>query len=135
MNLTLRLRAATSLDLSVATVERAVRERMRGGGAGVDYDPQPGTPEFDALVDLVVVPESWILRDPAVFETALRFVQARLLTRPGQPVRVLSLPCAGGEEPYSLAMLLARAGIAPADCRIDAFDLSQAALARARAGR
>jgi len=135
VNLTPRLRAATDLDLGVATVERAVRERMRAVGAGIDYDPQPGTPEFDALVDLVVVPESWILRDPAAFETALRFVQTRLLTRPGRQVRVLSLPCAGGEEPYSLAMLLARAGIAPAHCRIDAFDLSQAAIARARAGR
>ena len=135
MRLTMRLRAATSLDLSVATVERAVRERMRGSGAGIDYAPQPGTPEFDALVDLVVVPESWILRDPAVFETALRFVQARLLTRPGRQVRVLSLPCAGGEEPYSLAMLLARAGVKPGHCRIDAVDLSQAAIARACAGR
>jgi chemotaxis protein methyltransferase WspC len=135
MNLTLRLRAATGLDLAVATVERAVRERMRSSGAGIDYDPQPGTPEFDALVDLVVVPESWIMRDPAVFETALRFVQARLLARPGHQVRVLSLPCAGGEEPYSLAMLLARAGVQPAHCRIDAVDLSQAAIARARAGR
>ena len=135
MNLTLRLRAATDLDLGVATVERAVRERMRAVGAGIDYDPQPGTPEFDALVDLVVVPESWILRDPAVFETALRFVQTRLLTRPGRQVRVLSLPCAGVEEPYSLAMLLAHAGIEPEHCRIDAFDLSRAAISRARAGR
>jgi len=135
VNLTLRLRAATGLDLGIAAVERAVRERMRATGAGIDYDPQPGTPEFDALVDLVVVPESWILRDPAVFETALRFVQTRLLTRPGRQVRVLSLPCAGGEEPYSLAMLLAHAGIEPEHCRIDAFDLSRAAIARARAGR
>jgi chemotaxis protein methyltransferase WspC len=135
VNLTMRLRAATGLDLDVATVERAVRERMRSSGAGIDYDPQPGTAEFDALVDLVVVPESWILRDPAAFETALRFVQARLLTRPGRQVRVLSLPCAGGEEPYSLAMLLARAGIQPAHCRIDAVDVSRDAIERARAGR
>jgi chemotaxis protein methyltransferase WspC len=135
MNLTLRLRAATGLDLSLAAVERAVRERMQRTGAGIDYDPQPGTAEFDALVDLVVVPESWIMRDPAVFQAALRFVQRRLLTHPGRPVRVLSLPCAGGEEPYSLAMLLARAGIGPAHCRIDAVDLSRAAIERARAGR
>lgn len=135
MNLTRRLRAATGLDLSVAAVERAVRERMQRIGAGVDYDPQPGTAEFDALVDLVVVPESWILRDPTVFETALRFVQRRLLTHPGRQVRVLSLPCAGGEEPYSLAMLLARAGIGPEHCRIDGLDVSRAAIERARAGR
>jgi chemotaxis protein methyltransferase WspC len=134
MNLTYRLRAATGLDLTVATVERAVRERMRATGAGLDYDPHPGTPEFDALVDLVVVPESWILRDPAQFDTALRFVQARVAAQPGRPVRVLSLPCAGGEEPYTLAMLLARAGIGPDACRIDAFDLSHEAIARARAG-
>ena len=135
MNLTLRLRAATGLDLAVAAVERAVRERMHRTGAGIDYDPQPGTAEFDALVDLVVVPESWILRDPAVFETALRFVQRRLLTHPGRQVRVLSVPCAGGEEPYSLAMLLARAGIGPEHCRIDGLDVSRAAIERARAGR
>jgi chemotaxis protein methyltransferase WspC len=135
MNLTRRLRAATGLDLSIATVERAVRERMQRTGAGIDYDPQPGTAEFDALVDLVVVPESWILRDPAVFETALRFVQRRLLTHPGRQVRVLSLPCAGGEEPYSLAMLLAHAGVRPEHCRIDALDVSRAAIERARAGR
>ncbi|MBW8898330.1 MAG: tetratricopeptide repeat protein [Massilia sp.] len=135
MNLTRRLRAATGLDLSVAAVERAVRERMHRTGAGIDYDPQPGTAEFDELVDLVVVPESWILRDPAVFEAALRFVQRRLLTHPGRQVRVLSLPCAGGEEPYSLAMLLARAGLKPEHCRIDALDVSHAAIERARAGR
>jgi len=135
MNLTRRLRAATGLDLSVAAVERAVRERMQRTGAGIDYDPQPGTAEFDALVDLVVVPESWILRDPAVFETALRFVQRHLLAHPGRQVRVLSLPCAGGEEPYSLAMLLARAGVKPEHCRIDGFDVSRAAIERARAGR
>ena len=137
MGLTRRLRDATGLDLDAASVERAVRERMQKTGTAlrIDYDPQPGNAEFEALVDLVVVPESWILRDPAVFEAALRCVQRRLLTHPGRPVRVLSLPCAGGEEPYSLAMLLARAGVGPGYCRIDGVDLSQAAIARARAGR
>ena len=137
MGLTRRLRDFTGLDLTAAGVERAVRERMQKTGAVLraDYDPQPGGAEFDALVDLVVVPESWILRDPAVFQAALRGVQTRLLTQPGRPVRVLSLPCAGGEEPYSLAMLLARAGIRPEHCRIDGIDLSHAAIARARAGR
>jgi chemotaxis protein methyltransferase WspC len=131
------LKDVTGLDLAPATVERAVRERMQKTGcADRDaYAPRPGMPEFDALVDLVVVPESWMLRDPRVFEEALRFVQRRLLTRPGHMVRILSLPCAGGEEPYSMALCLARAGIGPEHCRIDALDVSQAAIERARRGR
>ena len=139
MNLLRMLRDSTGLDLSEATVERARRERMQAVGltARVDYAPCPGTPEFEALVDLVVVPESWMLRDPAVFNAALRFVQRRILTAPqaNAQVRILSLPCAGGEEPYSMAMALARAGIPAARCRIDAVDLSRAAIARARQGR
>ncbi len=139
MSLRQLLKDSTGLVLAPETVERAVRERLLRLGLGLeareDYAPRPGTPEFEALVDLVIVPESWMFRDPAVFATALRFVQHRLLSHPGRQVRVLSLPCAGGEEPYSMAMALARAGMPPAMCRIDALDLSQAALERACLGR
>jgi chemotaxis protein methyltransferase WspC len=137
MSLLQSLREHTGLALSADTVERAVRERMLRLGVRLrlDYAPCAGTPEFEALVDLVTVPESWMFRDPDVFETALRFVQRRLLRHPARQVTVLSLPCAGGEEPYSMAMALARAGIPPALCRIDAVDLSHAALERARLGR
>ena len=120
------LRASTGLAPSDADLERAIRD------ADV---PLPGTPGFEALVDRVVVPESWMLRDRAVFDEALRFVQRRLAARPAWPVRILSLPCANGEEPYSMALVLAEAGIQAARCRIDAVDLSQAAIARARRGR
>jgi chemotaxis protein methyltransferase WspC len=137
MSLLASLREHTGLVLSDDTVERAVRERMLRLGLRLrpDYAPCAGTTEFEALVDLVTVPESWMFRDPGVFDTALRFVQRRLLRHPARQVSVLSLPCAGGEEPYSMAMALARAGIPPALCRIDAVDLSHAALERARLGR
>jgi chemotaxis protein methyltransferase WspC len=137
MSLLHSLREHTGLVLSDDTVERAVRERMLRLGLRLrmDYAPCAGTPEFESLVDLVTVPESWMFRDPGVFDTALRFVQRRLLRQPARQVAVLSLPCAGGEEPYSMAMALARAGIPPALCRIDAVDLSHAALERARLGR
>jgi chemotaxis protein methyltransferase WspC len=137
MSLRQLLKESTGLELSGADVERAVRERMQLGGIArpEDYAAVPGSAEFEALVDLVVVPESWMWREPAMFTEALRFVQQRLAVRGARPVRILSLPCAGGEEAYSMAMALHGAGIAPARCRIDAFDLSQAAIARARAGR
>lgn len=131
------LRQATGLDLPPEAVERAARDRLRAS-PGADpgaYAPRPGTAEFDALVELVVVPESWMLRIPAAFDEALAFVRRRLQERPGRPVHILSLPCAAGEEPYSMALTLEGGGIAPAQCRIDAFDLSHAAIARARAGR
>jgi chemotaxis protein methyltransferase WspC len=136
MNLRETIKATAGFELSLSTLERAVRERLRRSGADARaYAPQPGTPEFDALLDLVVVPESWMFRDPAVFEAALRFVRRRLAQRPGVQVRILSLPCAGGEEPYSMAMALADAGIPAGRCRIDALDLSRAAIARAHEGR
>ena len=125
------LHASTGLAPSDADLERALRD----AASTSDHTALPGTPAFEALVDQVVVPESWMLRDPAVFAEALRFVQARLAAQPQRPVRILSVPCAGGEEPYSMALVLAQAGIPAARCRIDAIDLSQAAIARARAGR
>jgi len=131
------LHASTGLMPSDADLERALRDAPLPvvQAAHGDYAPLPGTPEFEALVDHLVVPESWMLRDPAVFAEALRFVQRRLAAQPHRQVRILSVPCAGGEEPYSMALVLAQAGILAARCRIDAVDLSQAAIARARAGR
>ena len=82
----------------------------------------------------VVVAESWFFRDPQVFPFVRRFV-ATLAALPGrQPVRILSAPCAAGEEPYSLAMALLEAGLVPEQFSIDAIDVSQAALDRARRG-
>ena len=93
------LHASTGLMPSDADLERALRDAplpvVQAAVRG-DYAPLPGTPEFEALVDQVVVPESWMLRDPAVFAEALRFVQRRLAARPQRPVRILSVPCAGG---------------------------------------
>lgn len=131
------LHASTGLAPSEADLARALREQLPAlaDTLAADYAPLPGTPEFEALVDRVVVPESWMLRDPAVFAEALRFVQARLAAQPLRTVTILSVPCAGGEEPYSMALVLAQAGIQPGRCRIDAIDLSQAAIARARSGR
>lgn len=140
MSLRRTIEDATGLVLTDAAVERALRELFpQDAAARAAYAPVPGTRAFDALLDLLVIPESWMFRDPAVFQEALRFVRARLApdvpNAPNAPLRILSLPCAGGEEPYSMAMALMDAGIAPQQCRIDAVDLSHASVARALAGR
>ena len=52
-----------------------------------------------------------------------------------RPVRILSVPCSTGEEPYSLVIALHEQLTPPADYQIDAVDLSTAHLERARAAR
>jgi chemotaxis protein methyltransferase WspC len=120
-------------------VQRAARSRMAAIGlddpaayaARIEADQQ----ERDALVEEVVVAESWFFRDPQVFDFVARFALT-LAALPGRlPVRILSAPCAGGEEPYSIAMALLEAGLVPGQFRIDAVDVSRIALARAAAGR
>jgi chemotaxis protein methyltransferase WspC len=61
------------------------------------------------------------------------FVRARLAANSERLVRILSIPCAGGEEPYTMAMVLTDAGIPPENFIIDAYDISPPAW-RARSG-
>lgn len=72
-------------------------------------------------------------RDPPVFETLQTEFLPELTSLP-RPLRVWSAGCSNGAELYSLAILLARAGLLEgsfllgSDCRRDAVDHAQAAL-------
>ncbi|MYM26211.1 methyltransferase [Duganella sp. FT135W] len=130
------LRAATGLNLSKSVVERAIKNRMEQTSA-TDHDTylQQITPEeLTALVELVVVPESWFYRDPQAFVAMTDFVRTRLAVNKERLVRILSIPCAGGEEPYTMAMVLTDAGIPPDNFMVDAFDISPTCVARAKSG-
>ncbi|WP_241491986.1 CheR family methyltransferase [Sphingomonas endophytica] len=80
----------------------------------------------DRIIDALLNQETSFFRDGAVLESAVR---AALDI--GVPQRVWCAACATGQEPLSLAMLFAEAGIKP---EIIATDVSSAAIARARAG-
>jgi len=136
MNTLERLRAATGMNLSGETVERAVLGRMATTGIAdrQQYDQRIDETELAALVELVVVPESWLFRDPQAFAVAAAYAQRRLAAGERQLLRMLSIPCAGGEEPYTLAMALVDAGVPPTAFAIDAVDLSTACIARAQEG-
>ncbi|WP_406699525.1 CheR family methyltransferase [Singulisphaera sp. Ch08] len=89
--------------------------------------------EFQALIEEVVVPESWFFRDDRPFTYLQDHVRSTWLAEPDRPpLRVLSLPCAAGEEPYSIAMALRDAGLPSTRFRVDAVDVSARSLARAR---
>jgi chemotaxis protein methyltransferase WspC len=125
--------------IGTAAVERAIRTRMTAAGvadvATYAARVRSDAGERDLLVEEVVVGESWFFRDQQVF-AFVADVAATRASLPGRgPVRVLCAPCAGGEEPYSVAMALLDAGLTPAQFTIDAVDVSRAALARAARGR
>jgi chemotaxis protein methyltransferase WspC len=83
----------------------------------------------------VIVTETWFFRDPAILTAFVRHAIAEWLpAHPAGPMRLLSIACSSGEEPYSLAMALLDAGMLPERFRIDAVDVSARALARAKAG-
>ncbi|WP_028102922.1 CheR family methyltransferase [Pseudoduganella violaceinigra] len=129
------LRKLTGLNLAPATVEQAVRRRMAATGQTEHkaYAAQLDQAELRELVELVVVPESWLFRDPQAFAAAAEFIRRRL-AEGVRIVRILSIPCAGGEEPYSMAMALCDAGVPLQSFMIDALDISAACIARAEAG-
>lgn len=134
MTLRALLLQSTGLNLSGAAVERALRQRMQACDQhdSAAYLRALTPDELGRLVELVVVAESWLFRDVPAFAAMAEFVQRRL--RDGRkPVRILSIPCASGEEPYSIAMTLRDAGM-EAECEIDAVDLSAACIARAVQG-
>ena len=130
------LHAATGLSLSKAVADRAIRQRVEVTGARDAGAYLEGiTPEeLEALVELVVVPESWFYRDQQAFHAAADYLATRLAAAPERMLRLLSVPCAGGEEPYTMAMALSDAGIAHDRFIIDAVDISKGCIERARTG-
>lgn len=128
-------------SLGINALERAVLERVR-----ITQSPEPGARVADyavgaywrllnaspderlALVEALVVPETWFFRDREAFVALARLANERLVRDPSHAVRVLSVPCSSGEEPYSVAMALLDAGIAPERFTIDALDISARAI-------
>ncbi len=143
-----------------ALIERTVRLRMKQHGLKRTdtYRDVLATShqELNELIEAVVVTETWFFRDREPFNAFAQLalkkqkahrqsVEARgsdaytsldpqSSTRDTVPLRILSLPCASGEEPYSIAMALLDAGVPEASFTIEAADISANALSRAERG-
>lgn len=95
---------------------------------------QRSSEELQELIEAVVVPETWFFRDPEAFAALARLAFERSRAAAARPLRLLSLPCSTGEEPYTMAMALLDAGLRADGFRIDAVDISLRSLAAARRG-
>lgn len=138
------LSTETGIDassLGINTLARVVNDRMRAtqgdalqdGALDVYWHLLHGSvDERQALVEALVVPETWFFRDRDAFAALTKLAAARVADAPTRVLRVLSVPCSSGEEPYSVAMALLDAGFDPSRFVIDAIDISGQAIERAQ---
>jgi chemotaxis protein methyltransferase CheR len=128
------------VDLAAALARRAkgsARSYVRrlDGLQGADVQT-----EVRALAAALTIGETYFFRSPSALQAFIEVaVPQRVHVEPDRPLSILCLGCATGEEPYTLAMLLADAAVAGGPrgwhgARIVGVDVNPAALAHARAG-
>ena len=89
--------------------------------------------ELQTCVDLLTTNETYFFREPKHFDFLRELLQKPGTIPSGRPLRIWSGACSSGEEPYTLALLLAeRLGERPWE--ILASDISQRILDQARSG-
>lgn len=118
-------------SIGMANIDRLIRGHMKSTG---NKNPEQYwrtillCPDVRSeLIEQVVVNETWFFRDQPVFDA----IAARARSLAHEP-RILSLPCATGEEPYSVAMALLDVGVPTFE--IIGLDVSNQALQKARQG-
>ncbi len=126
-----------SATVGSSTVSQAVDRRMRACDintlAAYARILHHSDTELNALIDAVIIPETWFFRDRNPFDAFTQWVKNDWLTHHSmQPLRILSVPCSSGEEPYTLAMCLSDAGVAATAAKIDAVDICNGNIEKAR---
>lgn len=125
-------------SVGLQLIRHAVDEHMDDLGLDdvTDYVQRlHGSQEFDELIERVVVPETWFFRDTEPFRCLQNFVREQgWPRRMGETLRVLSIPCSTGEEPYSIAITLLDLGLTADQFRVDGVDISRTSIQKARTG-
>lgn len=127
------------------TVMRRLERRLHAAGARtyLDYmkflDTHPE--EYQKFADDLTIKVSGFFRSPYTFRQVARLVLPELVSlkikRGERELRLWSTACARGEEPYSIAIMLAeflKQGLRDFDISIHATDISRQALKEAEAG-
>ena len=96
------------------------------------YDAGSGD-EWRLVMDALSVPETYFWRESDQLKVLVDVIIPLLAKNLARPLRVWSVPCASGEEPLTLAMMLDQRG-GRETVEIEGSDASPAALALAEAG-
>ena len=135
----LRSRGAIAPELLDArTLDSLVRARCAAGAAASPGEyarvlqSDPG--EADRLIGEIAVPETWFFRYPSSFELLRALLSSHAADRSSH-VRILSVGCAAGCEPVSIAISALSAGVAPERLEVIAIDRNPQAVRDAQHGR
>ncbi|MCF6336382.1 MAG: hypothetical protein L3J84_00315 [Gammaproteobacteria bacterium] len=131
-----------------SSIDRAISHRMHVTACGnvSEYYKivKKNNLELDELIEEIVVPETWFFRNVTPFEmlrdNALKIYENITNTdklkkhnnEVSGSLKILSIPCSSGEEPYSIAIMLSEAGLRNDDFLIDAVDISKQALKKSQ---
>jgi chemotaxis protein methyltransferase WspC len=122
--------------LGSAGLEPLVAERLRAfGDSEVAYIAElaRSPEEVDRLIAGIAVPETWLFRYPRSYDLLLQILERRLAAG-ASSLRMLSIGCATGQEPYCVAMTALHAGW-PADrVSVEGIDRNDGFLRAARLG-
>ncbi len=129
------LRSHAGID-AAQTGEASLRKDIRRKIAACPHPERLldiSSSEWQAMLEASLVPETWFFRNTEAFDALADWVLGTWIpAHPGACLRILSLPCATGEEPFSIAMRLLETGLAPGRFKIKAGDISENSLAVAR---
>ena len=135
----IRMPPAKKVMLETRLRRRIRHLEMDGFGDYCDYALDHGSDhELVHMIDAVTTNKTDFFREPSHFDYLARQLLPLLPAEKGagarRPVMFWSAGCASGEEPYSLAMILAEYAREKADFRFSILgtDISNAALALAR---
>lgn len=103
----------------------------------LDYilSPQAGRKDLELFINRLTIGETYFFRDPQALDVLERDI---LRKKSGQgsgingAMRIWSMACATGEEPYTLAMICRRSNVR---CEIFGTDIDSRALTKAHEGR
>lgn len=126
-------------SIGTESVEKLVIDRMTMSGAVSveEYINKVNTSsaEQKILIESVVVSETSFFRNKVPFVTLQNYLERFVLNKKTvKPIRILCLPCATGEEPYSIAMVLLDMKLPAQKFFIYAADISEQALQIAKSG-
>ncbi len=133
------LKAITGLNscsVGILVIEQAANKRMKSCNIKnyAEYYRllQGSKDELDRLIDQVMIPETWFFRGREAFQLLREYLLNKANGSNSKYVRILSIPCATGEEPYSIAIVLKECGYHTNEYTIDAVDIARESLKSAK---